>query len=121
MVIDTLGPEGDAKFELHDRIEKIRDPSHAQTLKLTTFLATFEELGLEIVRQALKRRPRSFNDWMLRAGLKPSDQRHQEARKLLEESISGDRAGFSAQLDGDDIRIVHNEGMFVLTRVGSKS
>jgi hypothetical protein len=35
---------------------------------------------------------------------------------LLEDSIAGDRAGFSAQLQGNDIRIVHNEGMFLLTR-----
>jgi ubiquinone/menaquinone biosynthesis C-methylase UbiE len=116
MVIDTLGPESDAKFELHNRIEKIRDPSHASSLRLTTFLRLFEECGLEIARQALKRRARSFNQWMLRAGLEPSQQRYQEARKLLEDSSAGDRSGFSPQLEGEDIRIVHNEGMFLLVR-----
>lgn len=121
VVIDSLGPEGDTKFELYDRIEKIRDPSHALTLKLTTFLSMFDEFALEIVRQGLKRRVRSFNDWMLRAGLEPSHKRYQEARKLVEESIAGDRAGFSPQVEGDDIRIVHNEGMFLLQKVGSKS
>ncbi len=116
VIIDSLAPEGDAKFELHNRIEKIRDPSHARALRLTTYLAMFEENGLEIVRQALKRRARSFNQWMLRAGLEPGHARYQEARKLLEESIPGDRAGFLPQLEGDDIRIVHNEGMFLLRR-----
>ena len=51
---------------------------------------------------------------MLRAGLEPSDKRYQEVRKLLEESIPGDRAGFSPQPQGDDFLIIHNEGMFVL-------
>lgn len=122
VIIDSLGPESDAKFELHNRIEKIRDPSHALTLRLTTFLEMFEAHGLEIIHQSLKRRQRSFNHWMLRAGLEPGHRRYQEARKLLEESIPGDRAGFSAQPQGDDIRIVHNEGMFLLHRtVGGKS
>ena len=116
VVIDALGPESEAKFELHNQIEKIRDPSHAESLRLTTFLDMFERLELEIARQSLKRRPRSFNQWMLRAGLEPEHKRYQEARKLLEESVEGDRAGFSPQPQGDDFLITHNEGMFILTQ-----
>jgi ubiquinone/menaquinone biosynthesis C-methylase UbiE len=116
VLIDTLAPESDAKFELHNRIEKIRDPSHAQSLRFTTFLEMFEKHELEMVRQALKRRRRSFNQWIRRAGLDPSHRQYQEARRLLEESIRGDRAGFLPEIQGNDISIVHNEGMFVLTR-----
>lgn len=115
-VIDSLAPESDAKFELHNRIESLRDPSHSLTLRLTTYLEMFEGSALEITRQALKRRERWFNQWMLRAGLETHHKRYQETRKLLEESIPGDRAGFSAERRNDDIRIVHNEGMFLLVR-----
>ncbi|HLY61205.1 MAG TPA: methyltransferase domain-containing protein [Terriglobia bacterium] len=114
MVIDCLSPESDPKFELQNRIESLRDPSHASTLRLTTFLSIFDALGLEILRQSLKRRERSFNTWMLRAGLEPDHRRRVEARKLLEESIPGDRAGFSAKAQGEDILITHNEGLFLL-------
>ncbi len=117
VVIDTLSPESDAKFELHNRIESVRDPSHAESLRLTTFLEMFEKCGLEIARQTMKRRQRSFNQWMLRAGLEPKHKRYQEARKLLEDSIPGDRGGYSPVVEGDDIRIVHNEGMFFLQKV----
>ena len=116
LVIDPLSPESDAKHELHDRIEKLRDPSHTSTLRLTTYLRMFDEAGLEILRQSLRRRPRSFNDWMLRGGHQAGSKRYVETRKLLEDSIAGDRAGFSPQPQGDDIQIVHNEGMFLLTR-----
>ncbi len=119
VITDTLSPESDSKFELHNRIESLRDPSHALSLRLTTFLEIFEDLGLEITRQSLKRRQRSFNQWMLRAGLESSHKRYKETRKLLEESIPGDRAGYSAQIQDDDISIVHNEGMFLL--LGSRS
>ena len=116
MLIDPLGPESDSKFELYNRIEVIRDPSHTASLRLTTYLALFDKLELETVSQTVKRRLRSFNHWMLRAGLKPGDKRYQEARKLLEDSANGDRAGVSPEPQQDDIQIVHNEGMFLLTR-----
>src|SRR5579884_1099013 len=89
---DTVGPESDEKFELHNKIE--------------------------IISQSLKRRRRSFNHWMLRAGITPKDKRYQETRRLLESSIPGDRAGFSPQADGNDIQIVHTEGIFLLCRHG---
>lgn len=116
MVIDSVAPESDTKFELLNQIERTRDPSHTETLRLTTFLRMFEELGLEIAHQSLKRRERSFNDWMLRAGLEPKHKRYQEARQLLVDSMDGDRAGFSVKLAGEDLTIVHNEGMFLLVR-----
>ena len=115
-LIDTLAPESDAKFELHNRIEKARDPSHAQTLRWTAFRRMFEEHALKIVEEKFRRRQRSFNQWMLRAGLEPPTKRYREARQLLEDSIAGDRAGFSAQPQGDDIQITHNEGMFLLRK-----
>ena len=114
MIIDTLAPESDLKFELHNRIDCARDPSHTENLRLTTFLTMFETIGLEITRQSLKRRERSFNQWMLRAGLEPQHKRYMEARTLLQESIAGDKAGFSAKIQGEDFLIVHNEGMFLL-------
>ncbi|MBI4165097.1 MAG: class I SAM-dependent methyltransferase [Acidobacteria bacterium] len=114
VLIDTLGPESDSKFELHNAIESTRDPSHSSALRLTTFLKMFDDCGLEILRQSLKRRQRSFNHWMLRAGLELHHKRYQETRKLLEDSIPGDKAGYSPQVQDDDIIIVHNEGMFLL-------
>jgi hypothetical protein len=39
----------------------------------------------------------------------------------MEESMLGDKAGFSARLDGDDIQIIHNEGMFLARRLSADS
>jgi len=116
MIIDSLAPESDAKFELHNQIEQVRDPSHTESLRLTTFLQLFDDLGLEVTRQSLKRRERSFNQWMLRAGLEPKHKRYIETRRLLEASAPGDAAGFAPKLQGEDILITHHEAMFLLTR-----
>jgi hypothetical protein len=58
---------------------------------------------------------------MLRAGLKPGQKRYAETRKQMEESMPGDKAGFSARADGEDIQIIHNEGMFLARRLAADS
>ncbi|MGH9357550.1 MAG: class I SAM-dependent methyltransferase [Terriglobia bacterium] len=114
MVVDTLGPEDEEKWQLYNQIEKTRDPSHTNSLRLTAFLKLFDSLRLNIVRQSIKRRERSFRQWMLRAGVASTDPRYQETRKLLEESAPGDNAGHSPRAQGDDIVIVHHEAIFLL-------
>lgn len=113
---DTLGPESEEKYDLHNRIEILRDPSHTSSWRLTTLLEMFEKCGLEIISQSFKRNHRSFNHWMQRAGIEPQDARYKEVRKLMEASVPGDKAGFSPQFQGDDIDIIQNEGMFLLCR-----
>ena len=71
LIIDPLAPESDSKFEIYNRIEMLRDPSHTLTVRLTEFLRLFDEEGLEILRQSLRRRQRSFDNWMLRGGHPP--------------------------------------------------
>jgi len=34
--------------------------------------------------------------------------------------MPGDKAGFSARVDGDDIQIIHNEGMFLARRLSAE-
>ncbi len=115
-VVDTVAPESDSKFDLHNKIETLRDPSHALSLRLTTFLRLFEKYQLTVTRQAVRRRERSFNQWMLRAGLEPRQKKYQETRRLMEDSMAGDLAGFSPRPQNGDLIIVHHEGMFLLTR-----
>ena len=119
-IIDSVAPEIDSKFDYHNRIERLRDPSHTESLRLTTFLKMFDDNGLGIQRQAIRRRTRSFDQWMRRAGLEATDKRYQEARQLMEESIAGDKGGYSPQRQDGDLAIVHAEAMFLLGRAGEE-
>ena len=116
LLVDSLSPEDDARFELHNRIERLRDASHTVSLRLSTMLALFRTHGLEVVRQKVCRQPRSFDPWMLRAGLVPSDSRYRDVRQAIEDSLPGDRADYSPEIRGDDLSIVHREGMFLVRR-----
>lgn len=116
LVVDTVGPESEEKWALHNRIDILRDPSHTASLRLTALLQMFEEAGLAVIRQSLKRRPRLFDDWMLRAGIVPADARYGEARKLIEDSIPGDRAGLSPTISASDLAILHYEASFLMRK-----
>ena len=50
------------------------------------------------------------------AGIEQPDLRYKATRRAIEESIPGDKAGFSARTDGNDLTIIHQEGMFLLAR-----
>ena len=115
-LVDSVGPEDAAAAELHNHIEKLRDPSHTDTLSLRAFLALFASQALRILKQLILSRPRSFNQWMLRAGHQASGASYLAVRKALEDSMEGDRAGFAAQAAGDDITIIHQEGLFLLAK-----
>ena len=114
LVIDTLGPEEEETWRLYHQIEKARDPSHAGSLRLTTFMELFESLRLQVARQSIKPRERSFDQWMLRAGVTPADLRYKQTRKLMEASALGNHAGHSPRPEGDDLVIVHHEALFLL-------
>lgn len=116
LIADTLGPESEDKWELHNSIETRRDPSHVDSLRLTSFLRLFEQTNLLLARQSLKLRPRYFDRWMLRAGIEPSHPPYQEVRDAIEDAIPGDRAGFAARFENGELVIAHHEAMFLLGR-----
>lgn len=116
LVVDTIAPESDEKWELQNRIQTIRDPSHTSALRLTSFLNMFEIAGVEILRQSQKPRHNSFAEWMRRAGLDEAQPRFQEARRLVEESMPSDSAGFSPRRQDGEIILTHYEGLFLLEK-----
>jgi len=118
LIVDSVGPEDKAVAARHNEIERLRDPSHTVTLDGRSLSTLFEAHGLGIVKQIIRNRPRSFSRWLLRAGIAPSDTRYHVIRRAMEESMPGDRAGFSARVAGDDLEIVHQESMFLLRKHG---
>jgi ubiquinone/menaquinone biosynthesis C-methylase UbiE len=119
-IVDSVGPEDSAKAEVYDHIERLRDPSHTTTFSLAALHGLFASNGVEIAKESVRDRARSFNQWMLRAGAEPREARYQATRRAVEESIPGDRAGFSPRASGDDLTIIHQEGMFLVARRGDR-
>jgi ubiquinone/menaquinone biosynthesis C-methylase UbiE len=112
LIGDLLGSEDGAQAELHDRIERLCDPSHARALPRSEFLALFRAQGLEVVHQPSSELHYDAEEWMAHGG--PDAAAAAEIRRLLEASIEGDRAGLAVYREDGRLRFRHRTAAFVL-------
>jgi ubiquinone/menaquinone biosynthesis C-methylase UbiE len=96
-VIDIFVPEDRRRAEMHDRIERVRDPSHTRTLARSEFESLFAAKGLRITDTRVEEHPVTFDQWMHTAGREPGDAEYIETRRLMETTISDDLAAFHPQ------------------------
>jgi len=93
-IIDIFALEDPRSAEMHDRIERIRDPSHTRTLARSEFAFLFAAHRLRITDTRVEEHPITFDQWMHRAGREPSDPEYIETRRLMEATIPDDLAAF---------------------------
>jgi ubiquinone/menaquinone biosynthesis C-methylase UbiE len=124
-IIDIVVPEDPARAEIANRIEIMRDPSHTRSLRRSEFEKLLAAAGLRILASEIHELPRSFDHWMHVAGWQRGDRAYIETRRLMESTISDDRAGFHPQFappnpdaspdsrnEAPDINMV-NTGLFI--------
>jgi ubiquinone/menaquinone biosynthesis C-methylase UbiE len=92
LVEDMIGSEHPERLAYQDRFEKLRDPSHTNTLSLSALFQLFRDTGLEAETVTM------YNDlapeverWM--ATTKTPPERAAEIRSLLEEDRKHDLSG----------------------------
>jgi len=96
-LVDLIVPAG-ASSDIHNRIERTRDASHASTLTVPEFSALVEVAGFRLFALELTERLRQFDHWMLIAGHAPGSADYLATRRLLEDTIPSDSAGFRPRL-----------------------
>jgi ubiquinone/menaquinone biosynthesis C-methylase UbiE len=101
--------------DAYDAIERARDASHTHTLGPDELPALLRGVGLRVRGVKRTADSRSFNRWMSIAGWKPGDEVYRATRRLMEESMEDDKAGFHPRpADGkDDVIFVHNVAFVV--------
>jgi ubiquinone/menaquinone biosynthesis C-methylase UbiE len=93
-VIDIFVLEDPRSAEMHDRIERVRDPSHTRTLARCEFERLFAREGLRIVDTRVEEHAVTFDQWMHTAGREPGDPEYIETHRLMEATIPDDLAAF---------------------------
>jgi ubiquinone/menaquinone biosynthesis C-methylase UbiE len=114
LVADLLGSELPKRAELHDRIERLCDPTHARALPLSEFSQLFRAQGLEVASQFGSEMHYDVEEWLAHGG--PEPDAAAEIRSLLEASIEGDRADLAAHRAEGRLRFRHHTAAFVLRR-----
>jgi ubiquinone/menaquinone biosynthesis C-methylase UbiE len=93
-IIDIFAQEDPSSAEMHDRIERVRDPSHVRALAKSEFASLFAANRLRITGTHVEEHPVTFDQWMHAAGREPSDPEYIETRRLMEATIPDDLAAF---------------------------
>lgn len=84
-----------------NELEIARDASHTRALPVSEFEKLLAARGMRILQREINEHPRKFDQWMRTAGWKRGDKEYEATRKLLEDSMRGDAAGFHPRfLDG---------------------
>jgi len=93
-VIDIFALEDPRSAEMHDRIERVRDPSHTRTLPRSELKSLLAANGLRILDTRVEEHPVTFDQWMHTAGREPGDPEYVETRRLMAATIPDDLAAF---------------------------
>lgn len=97
-LMDLVAPDQPERAAANNAIERVRDASHATTLRLPDFRALVESAGLCTGEAQIAERPRSFDDWMQVAGWRRGDAAYTETRRLMKAAIPGEAAGFRPRI-----------------------
>jgi ubiquinone/menaquinone biosynthesis C-methylase UbiE len=118
LVADLLGSEDPAQAALHDRIERLCDPTHVRALSESRFDALFRGAGLAVLAKPAGEMAYDVEEWLAHGG--PPEDAAAEIRRLLEGSIDGDPAGLAVQRDeAGRLRFRHRTAAFLLRKPGA--
>lgn len=88
---DTLSSEDPEKSALHNRLEKMRDPSHVRMYPLSELKRLLEEAGFRIEEVVEFSDEQDFDTWM--STISPPAEVVERIRALMLESVPGDKTG----------------------------
>jgi SAM-dependent methyltransferase len=105
VVVDTCASEDPAKAEAFNRLEKLRDPSHARNLTLTTLKGFFRTVGLPPPNETSYELRGDVRSLLARSFPNPGD----EAKiiEMFKASALDDRLGIPVRLEEDKIHYAY--------------
>ncbi len=97
VLVDGVSSEDREKSLFHNRIEKLRDPSHVRIYMLSEMEQMFNDIGATVAAITHWDIPQDFEDWMKRAGT--GEEGTKIIKGLMKESIESDGTGLRIYLE----------------------
>jgi SAM-dependent methyltransferase len=90
---DVLASEQDVRARYQNRLERLRDRSHTDYLRLSELVAQLGQAGFTVCKARTFELQREFNEWL--AGARPSVQRVELIRRLMSGGQEADLSGLA--------------------------
>ncbi len=97
VLVDGVSSEDVNKGLFHNRLEKMRDPSHVRIYRQSEIEEMFNEAGACIREISHREIPQDFEEWMTRSGT--GEKRSKIIEQQMVQSLDGDRTGLNVRLD----------------------
>jgi len=96
VLYDFLASSDRERAKRHDEIERARDPCHVKVYSIREFQGFFRRCGLEEQARVVTLMRRDFDEWM--AFVDAGEELRRRVRRLLEDTIEGNRAGLGPRV-----------------------
>ena len=114
LVADLVGSEDLGEAELHERIERLCDPTHVRALPQSVFHQLFENAGLTLVRQVVSSLDYDLEDWISHGG--PPEAARRQIVSLMKNCIGNNESGLRVRREDGRLSFSHKVATFVLDR-----
>ena len=105
VLYDYLASADEKKAKRLNEIELARDPSHIRTYSDRDFQAFFRKCGLEAKGRIITLLKRHLEHWM--AYVDPSEATLKKVRRMMDDSIEGNKAGLGIRDRGGQLSFTH--------------
>jgi ubiquinone/menaquinone biosynthesis C-methylase UbiE len=112
LVADLLGSDDAGQAELHDRIERLCDPTHVRALPASELEAMFAAARLAAVHDVRSSIDYDLDEWIAHGA--PEAAARREIVSLMESCLEEDRAGLRVRREDGSLRFSHRTAAFVL-------
>ncbi|MCZ7357976.1 MAG: methyltransferase domain-containing protein [Candidatus Methanoperedens sp.] len=96
VLVDGVSSENPGKSQFHNRIEKMRDPSHVRIYPLSEMKNMFNDIGADIIDLTHWDIPQDFDEWIRRAGT--DETKTNLIEDLMRQSAIDDATGLGVNL-----------------------
>ena len=93
-IVDITAAEGSGGA-LHNKIERVRDPSHTSAQTVPQFHSLIHDAGLRLLSEDVRLHWYDFDLWMRNAGSAPGDVNYVQVSRMMEEIMSNDISGLN--------------------------
>ncbi|MBY0279226.1 methyltransferase domain-containing protein [Candidatus Binatia bacterium] len=115
VIADMLGSDEPGRAALHDRMERLCDPTHVRALPQSELVRLFDSARLDVRHTARGELGITVDEWIAHGG--PDDETERELRALAAASVDGDRAGLGMHRDtAGRLAFAHRTAAFLLVR-----
>ncbi|MHC4607086.1 MAG: class I SAM-dependent methyltransferase [Planctomycetota bacterium] len=115
VVYDVISSADGAKADLHNEIEKARDPSHVRILQDREWRTLFRRAGLEARAKISVLIKRDMDVWLDVVDA-PPDRREAVRKLMVEKAVPGNSAGIGARVRGEKVSFTHTCGIWLLVQ-----